>query len=471
MRGDIWRAVVDGGSSPVVLVAPDSTVRYANPAAGRSLGVFAIGLRFAASFPPEEQPRVEAWLAELRSSVPGSAVFLEVTTDAGGVERRFELLARNLLEDPVVEAIVVNGVDITARWNLVRDLADRALRDPLTGLANRALFADRLAQAHIAGPIALLFVDLDAFKRVNNEYGHAVGDELLRAIGGRLQREIRGTATVARLGGDEFVILLPGAAVEEARTVASRVQAAVSAPVDTAAGPVSVGSSIGIATGEGAFTSEDILRHADAAMYQAKARGRGGVVVYEPELTQAERLRFATLHDLDELRRRNAELQAAAGTDPLLGIPNLRRYDQRLAEIDADARRTGRLYSIVFCDVDHFGRYNKTWGEQAGDEALRTVARVLVEASRRDDEVFRRGGEELVVVLPDTPLAAATIAAERLRAAVEAIELPTGGSATISAGVATFDPTRHATASDVEADADRAMNAAKRAGRNRVTQA
>jgi diguanylate cyclase (GGDEF)-like protein/PAS domain S-box-containing protein len=469
MRAEVWRSIVEGVATPIILVAGDGNVRWANKAAGRYLGVFAIDAPLTEAVPAQEHARVRAWLDEIRTSEPGSTVYLEtVATSNGGEERRFELLGRNLLDDPVVEAIVVSALDVTTRWNLARDLADQALRDPLTGLANRALLADRLAQAHVAGRLCVVFVDLDRFKVVNDRFGHAVGDDVLREIGRRMARVVRGPATVGRLAGDEFVVLLPGATVGEARTVAERILATTRRPVDTAAGPVVVDGSAGVAANDDAVSSEDILRHADAAMYQAKARGRGTVVAYEPELTSAERLRMATLRDLDELRRRNAELLEDARTDPLLGIPNLRRYEERLEEIDAEARRTGTPYSIVFCDVDRFGRFNKRWGEQAGDDVLRGVARTLVDASRAGDEVFRRGGEELVVVLPRTSGPAAAAAAERLRSAVAAMEVPAGTPTTISAGVATLDPSRHRSASDVERDADRAMIAAKRAGRDRV---
>jgi diguanylate cyclase (GGDEF)-like protein len=468
MRAEVWRSILDGVASPVIVVAGDGTVRWANHAAGRHLGIFAIDAPLVASMPADEHDRVTAWLEEIRASAPGAVVYLEAATHDGGVERRFELLGRNLLEDPVVGAGVVSALDVTARWNLARDLADRALRDPLTGLANRALVGDRLSQALVAGPLCLIFLDLDTFKTVNNEHGHAVGDEVLREVGRRLTSTVRGPATVGRLGGDEFVVLLPNAALAEGRTVADRVRQVIRAPIETRAGPITIDSSVGVATREGALSADDVLRHADAAMYQAKARGRGGVVAYEPELTSAERRRLATIRDLDELRRRNAELLDDARTDPLLGIPNLRGYTERLEAIDAQARSTGVPYSVVFCDIDRFGHYNKQWGEQAGDDVLRGVARALVQASRAGDEVFRRGGEELVVVLPDTAAAAAAAAAERLRKEVAGMDVPTGGRATISAGVATFDAARHATPADVEAEADRAMLRAKRAGRNRV---
>ncbi len=166
----------------------------------------------------------------------------------------------------------------------------QALHDPLTHAANRALFFDRLGQALSRASrsgklVAVLYVDLDDFKPVNDRFGHGVGDTVLKTVVGRLQRVVRDTDTVARLGGDEFAVLLEDAGSSAyAALVANRILKAVCAPITVAGGEVLVGASIGLATSAGHERSDELLRRADAAMYAAKRTGKGNMVTYEPAL-------------------------------------------------------------------------------------------------------------------------------------------------------------------------------------------
>jgi diguanylate cyclase (GGDEF)-like protein len=156
-----------------------------------------------------------------------------------------------------------------------------ALHDVLTGLPNRALFADRLthalaARARRRDHIALLLLDLDRFKVVNDSLGHNAGDELLRQVAVRLSGVVRAPDTVARLGGDEFVVLLESiGSPEEASEVARRIHAALSKPISILGSDIVVSASMGIAVPRGDEHPEALLRHADLAMYRAKADGRG----------------------------------------------------------------------------------------------------------------------------------------------------------------------------------------------------
>ena len=164
-------------------------------------------------------------------------------------------------------------------------LRDLAHHDPLTGLANRALLDDRLQQAIRRGQrkaqgFALLLVDLDGFKPVNDAYGHAVGDELLKGLAARLSGAVRGTDAVARIGGDEFVVLLEEGGGDDllarALGVGEKIVAALGQPLDIGPHVVTVGASVGIACWPG--DGEDpqaLLRAADRAMYAAKRAGRG----------------------------------------------------------------------------------------------------------------------------------------------------------------------------------------------------
>lgn len=152
------------------------------------------------------------------------------------------------------------------------EVARLALHDPLTGLPNRRYFHDRLATALAAGDCALLVVDLDGFKPVNDAHGHEAGDRLLVEVAERLQRCAGPTGFVARLGGDEFAVLLPTA--EAARAAGESIVRAVSAPVALGDATVTIGASVGLAEARAGETGDALLRRADAALYAAKRHGR-----------------------------------------------------------------------------------------------------------------------------------------------------------------------------------------------------
>jgi len=167
-------------------------------------------------------------------------------------------------------------------------LSHRALHDPLTGLANRVLLLDRLDHAlartrRHPGYLAVLYLDLDRFKTVNDNLGHGVGDELLNIVARRLQETVRPSDSVARIGGDEFVAVLPDLNdADEALQVAARLFAVVAEPVDLGQGGFVITASIGVAgTADGGTGAGELLRRADLAMYAAKDRGRARVETYD----------------------------------------------------------------------------------------------------------------------------------------------------------------------------------------------
>jgi diguanylate cyclase (GGDEF)-like protein len=177
---------------------------------------------------------------------------------------------------------------------IVSDMIHQALHDPLTGMPNRTLFGDRLAHAlqrteRTASEVAVLFVDLDRFKPVNDSLGHAAGDELLQIVGQRISQCLRDSDTAARLGGDEFAVLLEDLVFsDDATGMAERIIEAVGAPVALQGREVFVGASVGVAMGRRG--PDDLLRKADVAMYRAKADGKGRLVLYDPGM-QGESLR------------------------------------------------------------------------------------------------------------------------------------------------------------------------------------
>jgi diguanylate cyclase (GGDEF)-like protein/PAS domain S-box-containing protein len=183
-------------------------------------------------------------------------------------------------------------VDTTDRKRLESKLIHDALHDPLTGLANRVLLRDHLERAlarqgRTLGRVALLFVDLDDFKRVNDAFGHAVGDEILRRVAERLVSVVRAEDVVARQSGDEFAVLLGQTRDDDEVTgMAERILAELRRPILLGGRSIIVGGSIGIAVAdEPAMAAEDLLVRADAAMYAAKAAGKGTLAVYDPRMS------------------------------------------------------------------------------------------------------------------------------------------------------------------------------------------
>lgn len=204
-----------------------------------------------------------------------------------------------------LDALAVISAEAFARVRLTEEMAHYARHDLLTDLPNRAILLDRISHAlplarRRRALVALLFVDLDAFKPVNDRLGHEAGDAVLVEIAARLRASTRESDTVSRLGGDEFAILLEDVTPETAVEVADRVLAALSRGVEVAGTVVRVGGSIGIAYGDGSERADELLRNADLAMYQAKSRGKGQHVVYQPWVGAH---RMERLELVEELRR------------------------------------------------------------------------------------------------------------------------------------------------------------------------
>ncbi|MGK2850175.1 MAG: diguanylate cyclase domain-containing protein [Candidatus Limnocylindrales bacterium] len=199
------------------------------------------------------------------------------------VDERRLALARTLAFEAAMA--IENG-------RLYQELRHLSLHDPLTGLANRSLFHDRVEHAlsrlarREGANVAVLFIDLDLFKTVNDTLGHARGDRLLALVAEQLLTVVRPADTVARLGGDEFALLLEDVASgDEALAVGERVVSAVAAPFELAGQPVRTSVSVGVtfrsATGA---TVEELVQEADAAMYEAKRTGKGRAVRFQPGL-------------------------------------------------------------------------------------------------------------------------------------------------------------------------------------------
>jgi len=210
-----------------------------------------------------------------------------------GEWRHLETHITDLRSDRHVRGVVLNGRDVTERVHLEEELTRQAFHDSLTGIANRALFRDRLDQslarsARTGDQISVLFVDLDGFKHVNDTLGHDAGDRLLEEIARRFAATIRPSDTLARLGGDEFALLLDGADETLAVDVAERLLYRLATPVSVVGRELSVGASIGIVShGGGPAASEKLMRHADVAMYAAKEGGGNRHAVFHEDMGRA----------------------------------------------------------------------------------------------------------------------------------------------------------------------------------------
>ncbi|MFF9977041.1 putative bifunctional diguanylate cyclase/phosphodiesterase [Streptomyces erythrochromogenes] len=302
-----FRSLVQGSSDVIMIAAPTGTLRYVSPAAAGVYGREAeelVGTELATLIHPDDLGRVVHEVRRFLAAPPTE----EPTTR---IECRFKSGGGEWLnvESTVNRhqgGLILNSRDVTERVRLQAQLQHSAEHDPLTDLPNRALFTRRVRQAltgRRAGDhsTAVLFIDLDGFKAVNDTIGHQAGDELLIEAARRLQDSVRAGDTAARLGGDEFAALILGdgsrdrsAREYQVREIADRLRARLSQPYRIGGSEVRVAASIGVAFADPGITPSDLMRNADLAMYRAKAGGKDRVETYAPQM-QAEVVRKAEL--------------------------------------------------------------------------------------------------------------------------------------------------------------------------------
>lgn len=312
---DRLAAMVEHSSDVVLLVDADGIINYASPGLASTLGhrptdwtgrsvidlvagddrdAAATELRQASRLPRGEMAKFEASLVRV-----------------DGQRRRMEATIANLLGGDAVDGMVVTFRDVTEQRNLERQLSHRAFHDELTGLANRALFLDRMDHALRVvrpddDPVVALFIDLDDFKSVNDALGHGVGDQMLRSIADRIRRVAGAGDTPARLGGDEFALLLEDrGGIDRALDVAEALLEAMRQPVTLAGRELTVLASVGVAVSTAGMTTAGLLRDADTAMYEAKRAGKSQIKIFDPamRLSASRHLEFRS--DLGSAIERN----------------------------------------------------------------------------------------------------------------------------------------------------------------------
>jgi diguanylate cyclase (GGDEF)-like protein/PAS domain S-box-containing protein len=288
-----FRVLLETQSDVIVVLAEDGAVRYATPSAAALFGEGSIiGARLPDLVGDDARPEVARALDQVLRRAgpdadPGEGTWQ--VAGRGGQALHLQVRISDLRGAPAVGGLVLILRDVTGQHEREHDLRRQASHDALTGLPNRALFADRAAHvvARASGTgttAAVLYVDLDDFKEINDTLGHAAGDELLVAAAARLAGVAREHDTTARLGGDEFAMVLqdlPDPAA--AGAFADRAVRAFSDPFALgAAGQVTVGVTVGVATTADSTDPDELRRYADLALYAAKAAGKGTWRAYSP---------------------------------------------------------------------------------------------------------------------------------------------------------------------------------------------
>ncbi|MER6302344.1 EAL domain-containing protein [Kitasatospora sp. NPDC001539] len=305
-----FRSLVQGSSDVIMIAGANGVLSYVSPAA---LGVYGrdpeelVGGNLLDLVHPEDVDRVlsevRRYLARVRltahrtpgTAEPSARVECRISSGAGEWLHVESTVSRHR------DGLLLNSRDVTERVMLQAQLQHNAFHDPLTDLPNRALFTQRLRgalgargqQGETGAGIAVLFLDLDGFKAVNDSAGHQVGDELLVQAARRLQGAVRSGDTVARFGGDEFAALVCGPLGRlQVQELAERLRVALSAPYWIGGAELGVAASIGIAFGtpergpaaDPRAAADELMRNADLAMYRAKSEGKGRVVLYSPAM-------------------------------------------------------------------------------------------------------------------------------------------------------------------------------------------
>ncbi len=475
----------DAGTEGLVLLSLDGVVLAADPGAQELVGPLSPGdpltyggrlaaLRLVLRRVAAAQPGVAVRSALVLPSGRTVDVRLE-RTGAGNEEDVLRVLLCQ--EGGGSGAQVLPAVAGAGGHGAGSDVFDETLRgryrqwrtehDVFTGLLSGTGLSAHLEKVARAGGGALAHFDIDDLGEVNRQHDSLGGDLVILAVARAIEHVGGPGAGVARVGGDEFGLALAGVTPAAARGIVADVLAAIREPIWTPTGEVRVTASAGLAEVTSGRFPHHALHRAISATFLAKRAGGDQVVVEVPEVTVWATDRMSLMQWVYALQHENEALAREARTDALTGLPNRRALEE------AQSLLVGAEYpvGVLFVDIDRFGDYNHLYGDSAGDRCLSAVSRTMVTFLRTGDQIFRKGGEEFVVLLPGADAAATRAAGERIRSAVAARRIVhaanEGGVVTITAGVAVTDPDEHPAAA-VERGA-RAVYASKISGqRNRV---
>jgi diguanylate cyclase (GGDEF)-like protein/PAS domain S-box-containing protein len=340
-----FRSLVQNAADVILICDMAGSVTYQSPAAETDWGYGGDRLRGLAILSlvyPDDQPALQELWDQLTDSTRTPAAGKTRSTelklrDGTGEWRPAHLFLTNLLHESAVGGVVVTVRDISERKAFEQQLTRQAFHDSLTGLPNRLLFRDRLHQALVrakrrGSQIAVLFIDVDNFKLVNDGLGHPIGDELLIEVAARLRSCVRAEDTVARLGGDEFVVVLEHpTSAPYALSVAEEIERRFDRAFTLKGRSLIVTTSIGIALGDASDEQgKDLLRNADVAMYRAKSDGKGRHILFEASMHIDA---LARLELENELRHAIANRELCIHYQPIMAMPSA-----RIVEVEALVR-------------------------------------------------------------------------------------------------------------------------------------
>ena len=366
---DRYASLIANASDVIMIVAGDGMVRFVSPACERTLGLkpeALVGRNLNDLWSGEDREKLRAFLAEVAAAPTGTVGPVELRIERGNRRHVIESVGSNLSQDPAVEGLALNFRDISERKALEEQLRQLAFHDPLTLLANRNLFRDRVQHALTLAQrgqssVAVMFLDLDNFKNINDSLGHDAGDRLLQAVAQRIVKTTRSSDTVARLGGDEFAVLVEGiATITEVQRLADALIATLDVPFPLNGMEVRVGASIGVAFSARESGTETLLSNADIAMYHAKAAGKNRHVTFQTQMQDMLQERLRLEADIGRAFSREEfflEYQPIVdlGTRSLLGVEALVRWRHPEAGVLPPARF---IHVVEECgQIDKLGRW------------------------------------------------------------------------------------------------------------------
>ena len=400
-----FRSLVQHSSDVITVTDAGGSIIYQSPSVTPVFGYepeTLVGTELQRLVHPDDVRSVIAALVET-ARVSGAERIECRVRHADGSWRHVESAVTARLDDPTIAGMVLNTRDITERKELEDQLAHQAFHDSLTGLANRALFRDRVEHAlarmrRQRKPIAVLLLDLDGFKTVNDSLGHAFGDSLLVAVADRLRTHLRPSDTPCRLGGDEFAILAEDLADGlDAEVVAERILESLRRPFVVDAKELVLTASIGVTIAETAQSdADDLLRNADVAMYTAKGRGRNRFELFKPSMHQAMLDRMDLESDLRRAIERGEfvldyQPTVALATGWISGMEALVRWRSPERGLVPPgvfipvAEDTGLIVKLGEWVLEEACRQTVAWKQEFGADAPRTMNVNLSARQLQDD--------------------------------------------------------------------------------------